>query len=334
VTGARFAFPVPNATNGLEMAVACLHTPPGSEVIVPSFTLSATAVAFVNRGAVPVFADIEKETYCLDPVDVAKKITRRTAGIIVVHYAGMAYRLETFVALAKKYHLWLVEDAAHAIGATYKGRPLGTFGDAGVYSFHGTKNVACGEGGAVVTNNRTLAGRMNIYRAIGTNRQAFLEGKVSLYEWVGLGSSFLLSDILASLAFTQLGRLPEIAKRRGRIASAYTEALRPYTNLLQIPAVPRGVTPNWHIFAVKFVTSDYRKEFVRAMRSRGIEVSTHFMPLHSSPMGRKIALRRSRLPVTEDVARTLVRLPIYPGLTGKELRYILKSSTEVLKHLQ
>lgn len=334
VTGARFAFPVPNATSGMEMAVACLDTPPKSEVIVPSFTLSATALAFVNRGAIPVFADIDKQTYCLDPDDVAKKITKRTVGIMVVHYAGMAYRLKALVALAKKYHLWLVEDAAHAIGATYHGRALGTFGDAGVFSFHGTKNVACGEGGAVVTNNAKLADRMNIYRAVGTNRQAFLEGKVSQYEWVGAGSSYLLSDILASVVYTQLSRLSDIAKHRNRITARYTEALGPYANLVQLPVIPDGITPNWHIYALKFATPDYRKQFVQGMRARGIEVSTHFMPLHTSPMGRRVTPRHVRLPVTEDVAQTLVRLPIYPGLTGRELEYIVKSAIEILNRLQ
>jgi dTDP-4-amino-4,6-dideoxygalactose transaminase len=334
LTGAKFAFPVTNATNGLEMAVACLTTPSKSEVIVPSFTLSATALAFVNRGAIPIFADIDRETYCLDPDDVAQKITKRTVGIMVVHYAGMAYKLESLVALAKKYHLWLIEDAAHAIGATYHGKALGTFGDAGVFSFHGTKNIACGEGGAVVTNDKLLADRMDIYRAIGTNRQAFLAGKVSLYEWVGLGSSFLLSDILAAVAFTQLGRLPDIAKRRSKIAFAYMKAFRSYSNIMQLPVVPEGVRPNWHIFAVRFAKPDYCKEFIRLMRAKGIEVSTHFMPLHTSPMGRNITPRYVRLPVTEEVARTLVRLPIYPGLTGKELGYIVRSAKEILKWLQ
>lgn len=333
LTGAKFVWPVTSCTHAMEMAVACLGVKPGQEVICPSFTLSATALAFVNRGAEPVFADIDAKTYCLDPADVERCITKRTAGIMVVHYAGMAYKIPEILKIAQKYRLWVVEDAAHAIGAFYRGRALGTFGNAGAYSFHGTKNIACGEGGAVVTNDPQLAAKMDVYRAIGTNRQAFLEGKVSLYHWVGKGSSFMLSDILASLVTIQLSQINKINKLRHQIASLYNSALGVYQNFVQLPIVPEGITPNWHIYTLKFKTADQRKKFVTAMKQKGIEVATHFVPLHTSPMGLELGGGRRKLPVTEEVAQTLVRLPIYPGLTKTQLQYILTSAQRILRQM-
>jgi len=367
LTGARFVLPVTSCTHGMEMAIAALGVKAGDEVIIPSFTLSSTALGFTNRGAKPVFADIDPHTYCLDPDEVEKAITKRTRGIMVVHYAGMAHKIEKILGLAKKYHLWVVEDAAHCIGSYYhsstnnesvriyeskqpnnhsyirhsirnslihQGQHLGTFGDAGAFSFHGTKNIACGEGGAVVTNDGKLADKMEIYRAMGTNRPDFLRGKASLYHWVGQGTSAMLSDILAALLLPQLDQITKNTKLRCQIASFYHKLFQPYTDFMQLPIVPPGVSPNWHIYALKFRSVGLRKQFIRQMRKAGIEVSTHFVPLHTSPMGLRWGGGKRKLPVTEEVAETLVRMPIYAGLTEKELKYIALTARRVLERIK
>ncbi len=334
LTGARYALPVTNCTHGMEAAVAGLGAKVGDEVIVPSFTLSATATAVMIRGAKPVFADIDPVTYCLDPVDVAKAITKRTVGIITVHYAGMAGpQFANLLALAKRHTLWVVEDAAHCIGSFYRRRHLGTFGVAGAFSFHGTKNVASGEGGAVVTSDAALAGTMEIFRAIGTDRQAFLQGKVSLYQWVGEGSSYMLSDLLASLINIQLNQIDRINKDREHIASEYSKVLQSFSSI-QLPTIPIGMTkPNWHIYALRFANSLLRDSFIRKMRRKHIEVSTHYVPLHASPMGKRLGGGARHLPATEDVAATLVRLPIYAGMTELELEYVISAAQKTLKSL-
>ena len=333
LTGAKFALPVTNCTHGMEAAVACLGAKTGDEVIVPSFTLAATATAVMIRGARPVFADIDPVTYGLDPKDVENRITRRTVGIITVHYAGMAgSQFDALRRLAKHHKLWLVEDAAHCIGSWYKGKHLGTFGVSGAFSFHGTKNVASGEGGAIVTNNARLAEKMEIFRAIGTDRQAFLQGKVSLYQWIGEGSSYMLSDLLAALVNIQLDQIVKINKQRSYIASQYTKSLSSYTDKMELPTVPEGMTrPNWHIYALKFHSQALRKKFIQAMRAKRIEVATHYVPLHTSPMGSKLGGRKRTLPVTCDAAATLVRMPIYAWMTERELEYVITSAQKALK---
>lgn len=335
LTGAAFAIPVTSCTHAMEAAVACLGAKKGDEVIVPSFTLASTATAVMIRGATPVFADIDPVTYSLDPGDVMKVITKRTVGIITVHYAGVAGpNFDSLMGIAKKNKLWLVEDAAHCIGAAYKGKTLGTFGAAGALSFHGTKNVAAGEGGAILTNSQKLADAMEIFRSIGTDRMAFLAGKVSAYSWVGEGSSFMLSDILAALVNIQLDQIDIINKNRSHIASEYTKALASFSDRVQLPVVPAGMTtPNSHIYALKFVTAPMQERFIQAMRKRDVEVSSHYVPLHNSPMGVKLGGDKRGLPVTEETAKTLVRMPIYAGMKSSELEYTIVSAQKVLKAL-
>lgn len=335
VTGAKFAIPVTSCTHAMEAAVACLGAKTGDEVIVPSFTLAATATAVMARGATPIFADIDPITYCLDPRDVERVITKRTVGIMTVHYAGMAGpAFDELRKIVKKHSLWLVEDAAHCIGAEYKGKSLGTFGDAGALSFHGTKNVAAGEGGAILTQSSPLRDALEIYRSIGTDRMAFLAGKVSVYKWVGFGSSFMLSDILAALVNVQLDQIDRINKDRNHIASEYTKAWKSYDQKVQLPIVPQGMTqPNWHIYALTFVNRKLRDPFVHMMREKGIEVSTHYVPLHTSPMGKKLGGAKRALPVTEKIARSIVRMPIYAAMTKQELDYVIKTTQKILKSL-
>lgn len=335
ITGATYAIPVTNCTHAMEAAVACLGAHIGDEVIVPSFTLASTATAVLARGATPVFADIDPQTYSLDPISVERLITKKTVGIITVHYAGFAgLHFDALRVLAKKHHLWIVEDAAHCIGAEYKHRALGTFGEAGALSFHGTKNVAAGEGGAILTNLSRLASKMEIYRSIGTDRMAFLKGKVSAYRWVGEGSSFMLSDLLAALINVQLDQIDTINADRTRIAHAYTRAFEGFLGKIQLPSVPFGMTQsNWHIYAFTFQTGAQRDTFLSRMHEKNIGVSSHYMPLHVSPMGKKFVRVAYTLPVTENVARTIVRMPIYAGMTQNELEYTITTAQKVLTSL-
>ncbi len=332
LTGSTYAFPVTSCTHGLELAMAALGITKGDEVIVPSFTMTSTANCVVLQGAIPVFADIEDTYYSLDPVDVQRKITKKTRGVIFVSYAGMAGKIQEIKELCKKHKLFFVEDAAHSIGALYNKKALGTFGDVGVYSFHGTKNISCGEGGAVLTDNKELAEKMEIYRANGTNRTAFLKGDVDKYSWVGNGTSYFLSDILSSIVISQIDQIKHIGIKRNQIASFYTKHLQNYQSLITLPKVPKGSDPNWHIYALCFKKPGHRDVFIKRMRGRGIEVSSHYVPLHSSKMGRSLN-NWGDLPVTDRVAESLVRFPIYPGLTKKKLTYIIASARKVLETL-
>jgi dTDP-4-amino-4,6-dideoxygalactose transaminase len=335
LTGASYCLPMTSCTHAMDTAVACLGATNGDEVIVPSFTLASTATAAMIKGATPVFADIDPVHYSLDPADVARKITKKTKGIITVHYAGMAGKhFDALRKLAKQHKLWLVEDAAHCIGSFYRNKHLGTFGSAGALSFHGTKNVACGEGGALVTDATRLADTMEIFRAIGTDRQAFLQGKVSIYQWVGEGSSYFLSDIFAALVNIQLDQIDRINKNRSQIASEYNRVLKEFADKIQLPVVPDGMTmPNWHIYALGFPTRAMRESFIKKMRDKDIEVSSHYVPLHTAPMGKKIFGGRQSLPVTERVAERIVRMPIYAGMTARECAYVCATAQHILRSL-
>lgn len=333
ITGSKFIFPVTSCTHGLELAMSVLHVCSGDEVIIPSFTMTSTANAVVLRGAKPVFADIEGTCYSINPVEIVKKITKKTRGIILVHYAGMPCFLEKIREIAKHYGLFVVEDAAHAIGSRYKGRMLGTWGDIGVYSFHGTKNVSCGEGGAIVTDNPILAEKIGIFRANGTNRDKFTQGVTDKYSWIEIGSSYFLSDILAALVIAQIKKMQTIIRKRERIAKFYTKLFSPYKRIIQLPVLPPDTLANWHIYAIRFLKRENRDFFIKKMRIKGIEVSFHYTPLHSSLAGKKYGVVIGTFPVTDSVSNTLVRLPIYPGLTGRQLRYISDTSRSILDRL-
>jgi dTDP-4-amino-4,6-dideoxygalactose transaminase len=384
ITGAKYAIPTTSCTHGLELTMRALGIKPGDEVIMPSFTMSSTANAVVLMGATPIFADIDPVYFNIDPIDIERKITSKTKGIIVVHYAGMPCEMEVINKIAKRHHLFVVEDAAHAIGAYYKNKMSGTWADAGVYSFHGTKNISCGEGGAVVSNDHKLVDKMEIIRANGTNRKQFLDGVIDKYSWVDIGSSYYLSDILTSILIEQLHQIKTITIKRHQIASLYSNKLSKYAKLFQLPQVPKDTKPNWHIYALKFYDLEKRKIFMTRMRKAGIEVSSHYVPLHSSEMGRRIykqtliadgavlgdenlaassiparnealrsivnnprlevkshkissprrtGLEYPVLPVTDEVSNSIVRLPIYPGLTKGDLSYIITSAQKVLDKL-
>lgn len=323
--GAKHALLVPNCTHAMELSWMALDLKPGDEVILPSFTFTSTATSILRQGGVPVFCEIEPDTYNMDVQDAASRITPRTRAIMPVHYAGVGCRMDRIIALAQAHNLRVVEDAAQGVGATYNGKYLGTFGDAGAYSFHITKNITCGEGGAFLTNDDNLALRAEIMHEKGTNRGQFLRGQVDKYTWVDTGSSFVLSDLLAAILETQLDKLDMINQRRGELFQLYQDAFADLEakGRLKRPVIPANAKSNYHIYALR-VAQQERNGLIDALRSHGIGATFHYIPLHSSPFGREaLGYTGDELPITEVAAKSLVRLPLYPELTMSQLESII-----------
>lgn len=309
-----------SCTHALEMAMLVLGVGPGDEVILPSFTFVSAANAVVLRGARPVFAEIREDTLNLDPGDVERRITERTKAVVPVHYGGVACRMDALQAVTAPRGVPVVEDAAQALGATYGDRPLGSLGAVGCFSFHDTKNVVSGEGGAFVTGDPELARAAEVVREKGTNRGAFLRGEVDRYTWIAPGSSYVVSDVLAALLEAQLDRREEIARRRRAVWEAYRDALSELEEegAVRLPTVPDHARPNHHIFHFRVGSPELRSEVLDALRADGIEATFHYVPLHTSPFGRELAGGEPEpLPVTTRAAGTLVRLPLHPGLAGR-----------------
>lgn len=330
--GVRHVLLTTSGTHALELAMASLALSPGDEVILPSFTFPSVANAVLRAGATPVFADIEPETLNLDAADAARRITRKTRALLPAHYAGIADP-SALLSLARRKKLFLVEDAAQCAGSSWKGRSLGALGDAGCLSFHATKNVTCGEGGAFLTNNEPLARRAELFREKGTNRTAFFRGEVKKYEWVSLGSSFVLSDILAAVLAEQWARRAGLQKKRAELSALYERELWDLERAgrCRLPVVPRGCRPNHHLFYVLLPDQRRRDRSLARLKSRGIGAAFHFQPLHASPYARKTLGCRSRLPVAESVAGRLLRLPLHPELSRAE---VLRVCDEFRKSLR
>lgn len=325
--GTRYVLPTGSGTAALELACACLLQK-GDEVILPSFTFSSCANAILLPGAKPVFCDIDINTYNIDPSEVEKHIGVNTRAIMVVHYAGMSCEMDRIGDIAKRFGLLVIEDAAHALGTKYKGKFLGTIGTIGCFSFHGTKNAASGEGGAFVTDDSKIFRRAEIIREKGTNRSSFMRGERRKYSWVSVGRSLILSDILSAIALEQIKKLGEITRLRKKKAEYLLAKLAKLSSKLTLPQVSDGTDPNWHIFAIRMPRS-IRNKVIGSLRSYGIEVSFHYLPLHTSLMGRKLGYRVGDLPVSEEVAATLIRLPMYPKLKKSELDYIVAAMEKV-----
>ena len=319
-----------SCTHALELALLALGVGPGDEVICPSFTFVSTANAVLRMGARPVFADIEDRTLGIDPADVERRISPRTVGILPVHYAGIAADMARLLDLARSRRLKVVEDAAHGLAASFRGRPLGTLGDAGCFSFHETKNVTCGEGGAVTFADPAVAERAEVIREKGTNRSAFLRGEVDKYTWVAEGSSYVLSDVLAAMLDAQLDKLEEIQVRRARVASRYREALEAWAPAHQarLPPIDPERRGNDHLFYVLLPDEETRDRCLAGLRARGVMAAFHYVPLHSSPYGR--SLGTGELPVTDRVARTLVRLPLHPRLSEGDVDRVVAALKQAL----
>ena len=313
-----------SCTHALELALLALGIGTGQEVVCPSFTFVSSANAVLRVGARPVFADIDERTLGLDPADVERRLTPRSAALIPVHYAGVAPDMEPLLDIAKRRGLRVVEDAAQGLAASWRGRPLGTLGDLGCLSFHETKNLSCGEGGALVISDPELAQRAEIAREKGTNRAAFFRGEVDKYTWVAEGSSYVLSDVLAAILDAQLDKLAEIQSRRAAIVARYRAGLADWASArgVRLPAELAEREPNHHIFYLLYPDGAGRDRARAALRSRGGMASFHYVPLHSSPHGRSLG-PQPELPVTDRVASTLLRLPLHPRLGDDDVERVI-----------
>jgi dTDP-4-amino-4,6-dideoxygalactose transaminase len=316
-----------SCTDALEMAAILLNCGPEDEVILPSFTFVSTANAFVLRGARVVFADVRSDTMNLDERQIESLITPRTKAIVPVHYAGVSCEMDSICATASRYGVKVVEDNAHGLFARYRGKFTGTFGALATQSFHETKNITCGEGGALLVNDPNLIERAQIIREKGTNRNQFLRGMVDKYTWVDIGSSFLPSDLLAAFLFAQLQSRQQIHAKRQRVWKFYDQHLMGWANHygVQMPFVPEHCEQAYHMFYLLLPSLEDRQALIEHLKRQGILSVFHYVPLHLSDMGRKFAARQTKCPVTEDVSARLLRLPFYNDLTEAELLKVVSA---------
>lgn len=321
-----------SGTTALEMASLLIDLQPGDEVIAPSFTFSSTVNAFLLRGAKPVFCDIREDTFNMDESLIERLITPNTRAIYCVDYAGVPCEMDTINAIAKKHGLFVIEDAAQAIGSTYKGRYAGTLSEFGCYSFHETKNYVMGEGGAIVLNEAQYKERAEIIREKGTNRRQVLKGWVDKYTWHDIGSSFLPSDLLAAVLSAQLDRYDEIMEKRMRIWNAYHEQLKPLEGAgkLRRPILPENVRHNGHMYNIVLPSDETRTNLVAALKQQGIMAYICYVPLHSAPMGQKLGWKPEDCPVTEDMGGRVLRLPLYADMTVEDAKHVIESIKKVL----
>ena len=333
--GAKKALMTTSCSSALDMSAILLDLKEGDEVILPSYTFVSTANAIVLRGAIPVFADIRPDTLNIDPEDIKKKITAKTKAIYPVHYAGVSCDMDAIMEIALDNKLKVVEDAAQGVNAKYRGKYLGTIGHIGCYSFHETKNYSCGEGGAILINidDQRLIERAEIIREKGTNRSKFYRGEVDKYTWVDLGSSYLPSDILAAFLYAQFEWLDEINEKRKTVYMYYYQGLKELEekDLVRLPVIPSECESNYHIFYLILNSVQERDYLIYKLKEKGISASFHYIPLHTSPMGKRYGYKTGDLPVTEDLSHRLVRLPIYPGLTKMEQDYIIDTINIAMK---
>jgi dTDP-4-amino-4,6-dideoxygalactose transaminase len=318
-----------SCTHALEMAAILLDCGPGDEVILPSFTFVSTANAFVLRGAKIVFSDIRPDTLNLDEARLEALITPRTKAIVPVHYAGVACEMDTICATAKLNNVAIVEDNAHALFARYKGKHTGTFGRLATQSFHETKNLTCGEGGALVVNDRDLVERALVIREKGTNRSQFFRGQVDKYTWVDIGSSYLPSDLLAAFLLAQLEGRDEIQRKRQHIWETYKEELNNWAGErnVRLPVVPRECEQAFHMFYLIVPSFEDRQGLIAHLKQQGILSVFHYLPLNQSEMGRSWEARETRCPITEDLSLRLLRLPFYNDLSESEQARVIQAVT-------
>ncbi|MDO8392674.1 MAG: dTDP-4-amino-4,6-dideoxygalactose transaminase [Actinomycetota bacterium] len=318
-----------SCTHALEMSARLLDLRPGDEVIVPSFTFVSTASAFMLHGGTPVFVDVRDDTLNIDPDLVEQAITPRTRAICIVHYAGVAATPDRFREIADRHGLMLIEDNAHGLLGTHAGRLLGTFGHLSTLSFHETKNITCGEGGALHVNDLGLLERAEILREKGTDRSRFLRGQVDKYTWVDVGSSWVLSDLLAALLVGQLERFPDIQARRASVWQRYDAALADWAAALGVrsPHIPPQAGHTSHMYFLRLSDLDQRTRFIAHLKERGVMAVFHYQPLHLSAVGVRLGGRSGQCPVSELAGDTLVRLPLHNALTDSDVDRVLSSVT-------
>jgi len=316
-----------NCTHALEIASLLLDLKPGDEIITPSFTFVSTVNAFVLRGAVPVFVDIRPDTLNIDEALIEEKITEQTRAIFVVHYAGVGCEMDSILNISEKYNIPIIEDNAHGLYGKYKQKNLGTFGCMATQSFHETKNISCGEGGALIINDPGLIDRAEIIREKGTNRSRFFRGQVDKYTWVDVGSSYLPSEILAAVLCAQLEEYKFIQKRRSYIWKQYFETLSEWAeeNSVKLPYIPDYCSQSYHMFYMQFPNLKTRQDFIGYLKGHGVHAVFHYIPLHTSEMGMKYGYTQGELPITESVSDRLVRLPFFVDLSESDQGHIVKT---------
>lgn len=328
--GVRRALLTTSCTHALEMCALLLGIGAGDEVIVPSFTFVSTANAFAVHGAKPVFCDVREDTLNLDEGKLEALINERTKAIVVVHYAGVACEMDEIMAIADRHGIPVIEDNAHGLFGRYRGRLLGTFGALATQSFHETKNFTCGEGGALLINDPQYVERAEIIREKGTNRSRFFRGQVDKYTWVDLGSSYLMSDVLAAFLYGQLETHEAIQATRRRIWDTYDQRLAQWaeTQGVRRPIVPAHSEQAYHMYYLLMPDPESRTAFIERLRAQGILSVFHYLPLHMSEMGQRLGGRRGDCPVSERVSDLLVRLPFYNRLTEAEQDTVISAIVE------
>ncbi len=314
-----------SCTHALELAALLLELGPGDEVIVPSFTFVSTVNAFVLRGARPVFADVRADTLNLDEARLEALISARTRAIVPVHYGGVGCEMDAILEIAARHGVAVVEDNAHGLYGRYRGRALGTFGRMATQSFHETKNITCGEGGALVLNDQRDVGRAEIMREKGTNRAKFFRGEVDKYTWVDIGSSYVMSDLLAAFLYGQLERAAGIQARRRQIWTTYDALLADWARAHEVrtPVVPPHCDQAYHLYALLLPTAEQRDRFIAHLKARGVLAVFHYLPLNLSPMGQAFGGIPGQCPVTEALSARLVRLPFFNAMSDDEQAYVI-----------
>jgi dTDP-4-amino-4,6-dideoxygalactose transaminase len=331
-TGCAKALLTHSGTGALELAALLADVGPGDEVIVPSFTFVSTANAFVLRGAVPVFVDIRADTLNLDETLIEDAITPRTKAIVPVHYSGVGCEMDAVMEVAARHGALVIEDASHSLTATYKGQPLGTIGELGILSFHETKNVHCGEGGALLIRDPAWAARAEIVHEKGTDRSRFIRGEVDKYTWVDVGSSYPPSEVNAAYLWVQLEASEWISRARMEIWERYHEALGPLEarGVLRRPAVPAERRHAGHIYYVLVEDLHARNALLQGLERRGVNAVFHYVPLHASPAGSKYGRVHGDMRVTQSASERLVRLPLWVGMTETHVERVVEAVTEVV----
>ena len=326
LSGTKRALLTTSCTHATEMAALLSDIKPGDEVIMPSYTFVSTADAFVLRGATPVFVDIRPDTMNIDETLIEDAITSKTKAIVPVHYAGVGCEMDTIMDIARRHNLTVIEDAAQAIASTYKGKALGTFGDFGCYSFHETKNISMGEGGALLIQNEDLVEPAEIIREKGTNRAKFFRGQIDKYTWVNYGSSYLPSDMNAAYLWAQLENIDIIQKKRLSVWNRYREGLSELEKkeYIEFGMIPDECTNNAHMFYIKVRDLENRTDLLNFLKENGIQAVFHYVPLHSAPAGRKFGRFNGEDRYTTKESERLIRLPLFYSISDEEVEYTIE----------
>lgn len=327
LSGTKKALLTTSCTHATEMAALLSDIKPGDEVIMPSYTFVSTADAFVLRGATPVFVDIRPDTMNIDETLIEDAITPKTKAIVPVHYAGVGCEMDTIMDIARRHNLTVIEDAAQAIASTYKGKALGTLGDFGCYSFHETKNISMGEGGALLIQNEDLVEPAEIIREKGTNRAKFFRGQIDKYTWVNYGSSYLPSDMNAAYLWAQLENIDIIQKKRLSVWNRYKEGLSELEKkeYIEFGVIPYECTNNAHMFYIKVSNLETRSELISYLKEKGIMAVFHYVPLHSAPAGRKFGRFNGEDRYTTKESERLIRLPLFYSISDEEVEYTIET---------